>query len=122
MFIRYIKRHKQAFKTLAIYEGIIMIIALVITLLAGRFTLSAFGGNLAIVGGALISIGVFSTLGAWGNTRSFGYLYASSAGAHSIREQLDANKKDMEDAFGFFASSTLLGSMSALIGFAFMFL
>lgn len=115
MFIRYIKRHKKAFKTLAKYQGIMMLIALVITVLAGRFTLPAFGGNLAIVGGALISIGVFSTLGAWGNTRSFGYLYASSAGAHSIREQMDANKKDMEDAFSFFTASVLLGSMSAFM-------
>ena len=91
-------------------------IALVIVLIRGSVNFEAYGSTLALLGLLLIGFAVISVAGAWGQVRSFRYQHASSAGPENIQERFRSSQRDVQEAYGFFASSTIVGSVSVAIG------
>lgn len=121
MAVNFFKKRKSL-QSLAVYEGVMIAIAIGIGIIQGRVSTYTVGSNLAILGLLLIAFALVSVFGAWGSTRSFNYQHASSAGPESIYERFLSNQRDMQESFGFFGSSVIIGLLSIVIGVMMFFL
>lgn len=118
--MRLLWSYRRPLRVLAAHELMLMLAALIVCLVRGRFTLSIFGSNLAGVGLLWFGFAVTAVYGAWGSTRSFNYQFASSS-SQSIMERFNDNQRDMRQAFTFFANCFISGMVAMVMGVALFF-
>ena len=105
-------------KKLIIIEGILFLVAGIITFLVGKFTVNSYGTVLLLCGIATMAIAVVSQPA----------LQRHSPMPHSLRPKISVSeqhlriKKDMESNITFFLKSFIVGIIPVVIGLIFMHL
>jgi hypothetical protein len=103
-------------KKLIVIEGILFLVAGIITVLVGKFTADSYGTILFFIGAVTMAIGVFSQLGPeWHRPMPDLYKPKISVGQQHLRDI-----KDMESNISFFLSLFIVGIIPAVIGLILM--
>jgi hypothetical protein len=100
---------------LIIIEGIIFLIAGVITALLGRFTAEKYGTVLLLCGLATMAIGIFSQAGS--RHRPMPHSYRPKT---SVSEQHQKDKKELQASTTTFLNLAVVGSIPVAIGLLLM--
>jgi hypothetical protein len=104
----------SAYKIL-LYEASIIGVIIALSLLQGHLSVNTVATNWIYAGFIIVGVGVLSTYGAWGSTRSFRYQHGSSV-SRSVSERFDDYQRDMGQAFGFFGQSLVIGLVAIFGG------
>ena len=106
-------------KKLIVIEGILFLVAGIITVLVGKFTADSYGTILFFIGAVTVAIGVFSQLGPeW--HRPMPRSYYSYKPKISVSQQHLKDIKDMESEISFFLSLFIVGIIPVVIGLILM--
>lgn len=98
-------------KKLIIIDGIIFLVAGVITALLGKFTTNSYGTILLLLGLAVLAIAIISQAGS--RHRPMPYSYRPKI---SVSQQHLRDKKNMQSDNTFFLHSIIAGIMPVVIG------
>ena len=105
-------------KKLIVIEGILFLVAGIITVLVGKFTADSYGTILFFIGAVTMAIGVFSQLGPeWHRPMPDSYYKKQKI---SVSQQHLKDIKDMESNISFFLSLFIVGIIPAVIGLILM--
>jgi hypothetical protein len=104
-------------KKLIVIEGILFIVAGIITFLVGKFTVNSCGTILLLCGVATMAIAVVSQAGS--RHRPMPYSYRPNI---SVSEQHLRDKKEMQSNTTFFLNSFKFGIIPVVIGLLLMHL
>lgn len=83
-------------------------------ILQGRDT-REFSMGVLIVGALIFSIGPFSLIGTWGNTRSWTYQYARTMEDNTAQHRFDQDRSDVQKSVGLFLPSILIGLITIIL-------
>ncbi len=102
---------------LIVIEGILFIVAGIITILVGKFTINSYGTILLLCGVATMAIAVASQAGS--RHRPMPHSYRPNI---SVSEQHLWDKKDMQSNTKFFLNTFIAGILPVVIGLLLMHL
>ena len=106
-------------KRLVQYEVAILALVALFCLIAGVRGAQAISTVLLLVGILVVSIGPFSLMGGWGQTRNWSYMYVQSMSGERTDKRASRDKVDMDQSMGVLAPSCLLGTITLLISVVF---
>ena len=104
-------------KQLIIIEGILFLVAGIITFLLGNFAINSYGTILLLCGIATTAIAVLSQAGS--RHRPLPYSYRQNI---SVSEQHLRDKKDVQPNTAFFLNTSIVGIIPVVIGLLLMHL
>lgn len=107
----------KSIKKLILIDGIIFLVAGVITAIVGKFTVDSYGTILLLCGVATMAIGVVSQAGS--RHRPMPYSYRPKI---SVSQQHLRDKKDIQSNTTFFLNVFIVGILPVVIGLLLMHL
>jgi hypothetical protein len=106
-------------KRAAIIEVIVLAGVGLVCLVAGWHSVNEISMALLIVGVIIFSIGPFSMMGGWGNTRNWQYQYVQSMRSEDQITRMREHKEDMQRNIGLIGPSLIIGTITIIASVAF---
>jgi hypothetical protein len=110
---------KFVLKRVIVYEAIILAGIGLFCLIIGWRSVNEISIALLVAGVIIFSIGPFSTMGGWGNTRNWQYQYVQTMDQRNAVGRAQDNQADMRRNMGIMGPSLLLGTITMILSVVF---